>query len=675
MKSIPSIKIACCVLCIVYISANSITEKNTDNTTWIVQDSIALWLQAARDKSYNQVQQKAFLHKAHTFLQSKTNDASKAKALSTIAYRYYQLKDTTSFQNINKKTLILATQLKDSFIIADAHWSYADYYLNGELYEQAYEHFTIAYNHFNGIQKEYETARMLYAMGFIKGRYRDYNGSEVLFFKAIEKFKKLNNNKYLYDSYNQLGLLQNDIQEYDRALFYHQKALEYLEKVANKKNNYAISLNNIGITYMKKGEYRKAIDYFNKGLVNNIEVENYARLIENRAYSRLMLGDTLHIKKDMLRALYIRDSINNRAAVMKSKIRLGEYYTFIKDTTTAFRYAQEANTLALRIKNGRDYLESLDLMAKLDPGNAQHYLRRHIQYNDSLITVERKVQNKFTRIAFETDEYIAETKRLSEQRIWLIITGFGALLILSLLYFLRIQRTKTEKLLLETEQQKANEQVYLLTIQQQTVLEEEKIKERNRISEELHDGILSRLFGTRVGLGFLEVKGDTAAREQQQSFLTELQEIEKDIRDVSHQLHSTFENVEVNFTNIVEQLLQDKSDQGGFAFQFEVDKNIAWKQISEIIKVNVYRIVQEALQNIVKHAAAKQVSVSFSLNNAILVCIIEDDGKGFIMTKRSSGIGIKNIRSRVKKMKGTLRFSPETGSGTSIHIHIPISNS
>ena len=113
-------------------------------------------------------------------------------------------------------------------------------------------------------------------------------------------------------------------------------------------------------------------------------------------------------------------------------------------------------------------------------------------------------------------------------------------MILSLVYFLKVQRSKNEKLLLEAEQQKANEQVYLLTLKQQATLEEEKVQERNRISQELHDGILGRLFGTRMGLGFLDLQGDEKLQQQHQDFLNELQDIEKEIRDVSHKLNENF---------------------------------------------------------------------------------------------------------------------------------------
>ncbi|WP_405606100.1 ATP-binding protein [Polaribacter sp. Asnod1-A03] len=637
----------------------------------IKNDSITIWIDNSKSENYSKIEQKRFLEKAYQKVNTPSiND--KAKKLSAIAFRYYQLKDTILFKAINKETLEYAIKIKDSFNIADAHWNYATYYLKGEIYDKSYEHFNIALNHFNGLQKKYEAARMIYSMAFIKGRYRDFSGSEVLTIKAIEIFKNLKIYKHLYLSYNRMALLQYDIKEYERALFYHQKALQYLSEVKDQKNYYAISLNNIGLTNLKNNNYKKALEYFDDALNENKTRENYARIIDNKAYCRLMLNDTNRVKKDMLLSLHIRDSTNNKAGIVYSKIRLSKYYTYIKDTTKAYQYAKEANILAKKIKNGVDYLESLNQLAKLDAKNGTKYLSRYIQFNDSLINVERRVQNKFTRIDFETDEYVQETERLSEQKTWIVSFGISLILILSLVYFLRVQKVKNEKLLLETEQQKANEEVYLLTLKQQTILEKEKAEERNRISEELHDGVLGKLFGTRMGLGFLNIEGDENTQEKHQYYLNELQDIEKEIRDVSHKLNNDFNSLEINFTNIINQLLIDKSSLGNFEFNLNVDKIVSWEKINELTKVNMYRILQEALQNIVKHADAEKVLVIFSIKNTFLTLQIKDDGNGFESKKSKKGIGLKNIKSRIDKLNGKLQITSTKNKGTLLDIQIPI---
>jgi signal transduction histidine kinase len=485
----------------------------------------------------------------------------------------------------------------------------------------------------------------------------------------LKSSKKLNHYKYLYISYNHLGSLQEDIKEYDKALQYYNKALQYFSKV--KKKKYLSTFNNIGNIYLRKKQFKKALEYYNKDIKKKISRSQIARVITNRASCQLLLSDTTNTKKDLFNALHIRDSMLNKAGIVNSKIHISNYYKYIKDTTNALKYAKEANQLAYKIKNGGDYLTTLKQLADLDTKNTKKHLDRYIAFNDSLISAERRTQNKFTRIEFETDEYIEETERLNQQQIWIIVTSIAGILILSLLYFLRVQKVKNEKLQLESEQQKANEEVYILTLQQKAKLEEEKVKERNRISEELHDGVLGKLFGTRFGLGFLNIKGDDDVLEKHQSLLNELQDIEKEIRDVSHKLNDNFNSDTVNFTFIITQLLKDKSELGGFTYDFNIDSEISWKTTNEVTKANIYRIIQEALQNILKHAKAEKVTLAFSKDDQHIIINLKDNGVGFNSKKGKKGIGIKNIKSRVKKLNGSVEFLSELNKGTSLIIKIP----
>lgn len=662
------IKIAICIFFIQ--SCNYKSKSQTINKQQ--KDSVSTWIDNSYNKKYDTGQKLVLLKKAYDKVLLKDQDSINPTLLSKIAYRFYQLKDTSNFFKSNKKTLELAIKKKDSFNIADAHWSYGSLFIDTEEYGKAYYHYNTAYQHFNKLRKIYQTARMLFSMSFIKARYKDYTGSEVLTFKAIELFKSVDDNLYLYRCYNRLGLIQNDIGDHLQSLAYHDKALYFLKKLENKKNYLATTYNNIGLTYLEKGDYIKAIKYFNKALKKNKTIASYARIKDNRAYAKLKLNDTIGVKKDLFEALKIRDSLKNKADVIASKIRISEYYEYNNDIKNAIKYAIEVNRLAKEILNSGDYLTSLKQLADLEPNKADNYLNEYIRYNDSLISAERKTLNKFTRIEFETDEILETNKILTQQRIYIFGGSIVLILILSLLYFIRVQKAKNEKLFLETEQQKANEQVYLLTLKQQATLEEERRKERNRISQELHDGILGRLFGTRVGLGFLDFEADEQIQEQHETFLEELQDIEKEIREVSHKLNDNFKDPDVNFTTIVTELLESKSQIGDFQFHLNIDENISWKSTDEIIKVNVYRIIQETLQNAIKHAKAKNVTLDFSTEESQLWVQIKDDGVGFNLGKSRKGIGLKNMRSRVEKLNGTLDVQSAVNKGTQIHIKIPL---
>lgn len=641
-----------------------------------INDSIDVWIKALKNNSNSIEKRKRLLTKSYHAIKSSRIDSFQVKKLSALAYQNLKLGDTTLFKQRNKEALAIATRLKDTFVIGDVHWNYASYYNKIQVYDSAYYHFYLAYSYFKKNDNPYESAKTLYGMAYVKGRFKDYSGSEVLTFRAIEKFKSLKNYKSLFSCYNHLAQLQNDILEYDRALFYYNKALSYLDNIENNQVLYEAIQNNIANVFLEQKEYSKALNLYSKVLENNRlkshDIYSYARVIDNKAYCKLLMKDTTGVVNDLKEALHIRDSLNNKEGVVISKIRLAHYYIYKKDTIKAVSLAKEANDLAKGIKNSRDYLESLLLLEKIDTKHSLLYLKKHISFNDSLQIVERKTQNKFTRIDYETDEYIEEAEQLTQQKTWIIITSIGLILILGLLYFINRQKSKNEKLILENEQQKSNEQLYLLTFRQQGKLEKEKIKERNRIAEELHDGILGKLFGTRVGLGFLDFEGSASLKEQYQSFLSQLQTIEKEIREVSHKLSDNFDDSKINFTNIIYQLLDSKSNIGNFKYELEFDEGINWQKVNEKIKVNLYRILQEAVLNSIKHASAKKIIISFKLDKKKLVLIIKDDGFGFNVKQKRKGIGLMNMKSRVEKLAGLFMIHSTLERGTTITIQIPI---
>ncbi|WP_346884005.1 histidine kinase, partial [uncultured Algibacter sp.] len=113
-------------------------------------------------------------------------------------------------------------------------------------------------------------------------------------------------------------------------------------------------------------------------------------------------------------------------------------------------------------------------------------------------------------------------------------------------------------------------------------------QERHRIAEDLHDGILSHLFGTRIGMGFLELKGDKDTLQNYRTFLKEMQKIEKDIRDVSHELKGDVLELKTDFESLIDHYISDKSNLGDFSYKIFTN-NVKFKAIEDTIKVNIFR--------------------------------------------------------------------------------------
>jgi signal transduction histidine kinase len=211
-------------------------------------------------------------------------------------------------------------------------------------------------------------------------------------------------------------------------------------------------------------------------------------------------------------------------------------------------------------------------------------------------------------------------------------------------------------------------------LKQQTKLEEGRINERHRISQDLHDGVLGKIFGTRLGLGFLNVNGDDSTIEKYKNYVDELQNIEKEIRTISHELKSEILSSKEDFSKIIGDLIDQKCNLGTFEYRYKYDQNIDWDVISDDIKINYYRIIQEALQNIIKYAHANKVSVEIKLNDDYLELLIVDDGIGFDVLAKRKGIGLKNIDSRAINIGGKAIINSEFNKGTTIFVTCSIQN-
>ena len=103
-----------------------------------------------------------------------------------------------------------------------------------------------------------------------------------------------------------------------------------------------------------------------------------------------------------------------------------------------------------------------------------------------------------------------------------------------------------------------------------------------------------------------------------------------------------------------------------------MDENINWFDLDGTIKINMYRIIQEALLNCHKYAKAAQVEINFSKKKNNVVLVINDDGCGFDSKTSADGIGLTNLKSRVARLNGSFKIESSATTGTLLEIKIPI---
>lgn len=640
------------------------------------EDSVSYYIKQSQKKGLKFIQKKELLEKAYQFAKKQPSDSLQNIYLAKIAIETEYLNINDLFLAVNSESLAFAKKLNDGLKIGDAHWNYGNYYTDVETVDSAYYHYHKAFESFEQVKHNYYAANMLYNMAFIQGRLKDYTGSEITIFEAISRFEKVERYDRLYECYNYLGLIYLELEEFDRSIFYLNKAIEYLKKNDKKGIFKEWTLSNLGLAYQKQKAYDKAIENFENALAHKnlkeIDANFYAKLIDNIAYTKFSKGDTANIVAQFNKALFIRDSLKNSSGIVISKRHLSELYAYKLDTTTAIKLANDAFGLADQVENNRDKLETLHLLSKVDKKNASKYLEEYVHLNDSLQIEERKIRNKFTRIRFETDEYIEETEKLSQQNIFIIIGSVFLIFLVSFAYIMRAQRARNKELIFEREQQKANEEIFTLMLKQQAKLKEGRLKERHRISADLHDGVLGRIFGTRLGLGFLNIKGDEPTIEKHKSYIDELQNIEKEIRAISHELKNEILSSKEDFSKIIDDLIEQKSKIGDFKYNFECDKKIDWDKVDDKVKINFYRIIQEALQNIIKYANADFVTITIEIKNKNINLVVKDNGNGFNTKDKRKGIGLKNMHSRATNLGGKFKITSNLNKGTSVFVNCPI---
>ena len=356
---------------------------------------------------------------------------------------------------------------------------------------------------------------------------------------------------------------------------------------------------------------------------------------------------------------------------MAVSIDLSKFYLNQEEKDSSLKYATTAYKISKDISSNEILLDALKVLSELKEGEGgKAYLNEHIKLSDSLLNVERNVRNKFARIEFETDKIEEDNARMTQQRMWLLIVSAVLLVTLFLLYIIITQRAKNKELKFEKDQQKANEEIYNLMLSQQDKVDEARANEKKRISQEMHDGILGRLFGTRLSLDSLNFSEGKEAIQNRATYIKELMTIENDIRKISHDLNTDFVTGS-GFMDIVSELIEKQTSAYQLKHEFDYTDDVSWEIVSNKNKINIYRIIQESLQNIYKHANAEAVKISFQLKNSVILLSIIDDGDGFDVNKSKKGIGIKNINARVDDLEGTVDFISQIDEGTTINIEIP----
>jgi signal transduction histidine kinase len=656
------------------------TKKNqanqSDNTS---EDSLSTYLSKANDFGSSPKIRQEYIQKAFVIIINQPNDSMNRVNLFRVANRYYNINNWKAYKETVHIVLEKSEIGRDTVNTAKAYSYLGDYYGSQSIPDSAFIYYFKAEKIYVQLNDIYNLARARLNKALLQFNESDFTGSEISVFKALRVIKGEKANDIEFESYNLLGSIYNELGEYNKAIEFHKKALASIDDKTTpiEFQSRATSLNNLGLVYQNFDQHKQAIPYFQKGLEKKKDLITYkpavyAMLLDNLAYCKYKIGESNRLPELFYESLKLRDSLQLPTGIILSKIHLSEYFASKKDTIKATQYSNEALVAARNSKNDRNVLLALKQLTVIEPTKAAIYNKEYIHINDSLQKAERKMGDKFSRIEYETDEIKQENTDLTTQNRNLVYV-FGSVLILGMfLYIIKAQKAKNRELLFKQEQQKVNEEIYNLMISQQGNVETIRIKEKKRVAQELHDGVLGRMFGVRMNLDSLNKIHDESASHQRNSYLTELKNIEQDIREISHDLNREKSELINNFVAIVDNLFEDQKKTFKSKLVSNIDSRIKWESISNANKINLYRIIQESLQNINKYAQANAVKVEFKKELDNLFLQISDDGIGFNVNKAKKGIGLQNMLSRINECNGTFEIKSKKGEGTIITVTVPI---
>jgi signal transduction histidine kinase len=453
--------------------------------------------------------------------------------------------------------------------------------------------------------------------------------------------------RYYGSRYNILGLNCFDNDELDSALFYYTVGITKLSQDSlSSESSYETLYDNIGQTFEMQLNYAKAVEYYRKSL----EISSRNKWMDSKMWTiNKLIALFLSVDKKDSASKYLQIAIKYRPKLANKEIELG-----ILSSEIDF-YAKYGNYDSLITKlNGYFSLTQELIEAKT---------LRNIQEMEAKYQLEKNASD--LALAQQKSATLLQENKNQRIILYLFLLGTSFLVILILLirrYYL--QKRKVSLLEIEVKDRKLDE---LMSNQESEILAamlQGQETERNRVARDLHD----RLGGTLAALKLsLRRPSNKIAEEDLQIVDQAVQEV----RDISHNLSGgLLEKYGLN--DAIEQLRRTVERSGGIKFNVYLHSSIA--KLGQNITLELYRVVQELVNNTLKHANASEISIQTNMNDGNFNLIYEDNGDGFDPKKVNSGIGLENIKSRINKIDGTIHWDAEIGRGTIVIIELSNTN-
>ncbi|MEL6257080.1 MAG: sensor histidine kinase, partial [Bacteroidota bacterium] len=438
--------------------------------------------------------------------------------------------------------------------------------------------------------------------------------------------------------------------------------------------------------YLESGQINKALPIFKKlNRPNNFtNIGHYYRVSGDDIINKdFQAAQTLYKEAERYhtQSFVHHSTIKNYPRQVLDYWNLGGIHRRLGRFRASIDTLEKGISLAKKHKEGeklagmyRTLSDTYHYMGKED--SALLYYRIHKATSDSLNQSRNETITRLSEVHYDTErkekekvQAQQETELRSKQ---LLISLLGFLLVAGLCIFY-FYRARSRKIRME-QQAEINSQIVVDLIQEQTIENlnsriEGQEEERTRIARELHDQLGGTLAAVKFSLEGMENKMPMELIDSYRKTHKLLQSATDNTRTLSHQMKALHLE-DLGLDDSLQQFCDALNGNGSLQVHFNRTR-IAESHISPKAELQLYRVAQELLQNVIKHAHASEVFLQLTYEEDKLTLMLEDDGQGFDTKKVSSGMGMQNIQNRVAQIDGKLDFDSLIGQGTTVIIEVP----
>ncbi|NRA91984.1 MAG: tetratricopeptide repeat protein [Psychroserpens sp.] len=533
------------------------------------------------------------------------------------------------------------------------------------------------------LEEDQRIAIVNISLGAVQLRQGNYNKTIETLTESASFFEQTNDSLNAAKCYSNIASAFAELELFPKAIEYSEKALLIFEQLDQTQFR-LITLPNLATQYYKNGDTLKAIDYNAKAesLATSIGDKRSLSIIYNNLGDLYLNKDPERSKNYLEKTIVLKNELNLRSGIEVAQSNLGYIHLKRKEYDRAISYFNQA---AQNIK-GKQLVFVYNNLSEAHKGKNQmrealNYAEKSSRLNDSILNSESQKNFMEVQTKYETEKKEKEILQLKTENLEVnykrkqnrnLLIAAVAALILTLVLIYVIQNNAKRKRIIMEQSLKIQEQDFNQLLKSQELegidaIIDAQEQERSKMAADLHDNLGSKVATLKLYLESYDEKDDFSGFYDKLKTL--MSDTYNEIRSISKNKNFGAE-INKGLIQSTKAIAKQISDTKRITIHVNnIDVNM---RIENTLEIQIFRIIQELLTNIIKHSKASEANIQFSEQDHTLTIMVEDNGKGFDVNKGSNGIGLINIEKRMERINGELVIDSSIGNGTTVILNIPL---